>query len=391
MKVKYRIHPGEYAIGENEKFYADQAAKGWFLEKRGGRLSKFRKGDPAQLKYRIELSASSLFLAEADEIAMPEAQVALYEDCGWTLVTHRGLVHVFSAPEESDAPEFYSEPEQQAQTLKALRRSYRVSWLIVVAAMAFIAMMTLSMHSGEDIAGELWAEFVMKLIQTTALAPFYFFWLGWGIYQLIYGGVRTRLLYCRLKRGEPLDHSPKTKHWGHRLATGFFAAGMALSVLLTLVQLAGTKTREMPFVSDGPYLVLADLGVEGERTAGFHDDGSTVETSRSLIASMWNTGEYVSNNPDGFGNWAHMDQKVYCLPTPELAMAAAPSVMRAGSIFGYSFEQIEVEGLDGAWYNDLECIAVRDRWVWYVVLIDSGDRVGPETVFNALAALAETL
>lgn len=40
-RIKYWIHPGDYAIGENEAFYAAQAAKGWHLEKRGAYLSRF--------------------------------------------------------------------------------------------------------------------------------------------------------------------------------------------------------------------------------------------------------------------------------------------------------------------------------------------------------------
>ena len=41
MRRKYAIHPMDYAIGENEKFYSDMAARGWFLRKRGVRFSRF--------------------------------------------------------------------------------------------------------------------------------------------------------------------------------------------------------------------------------------------------------------------------------------------------------------------------------------------------------------
>ena len=71
---RYRFHPGDYAVGENEAFYAVQAAKGWRLEKRGAHLSRFRKEAPQALTYRIEYSAPA-FLEEQD---LPAAQVELY-------------------------------------------------------------------------------------------------------------------------------------------------------------------------------------------------------------------------------------------------------------------------------------------------------------------------
>ena len=57
MKRKYTFHPEEYAVGENEKYYADMARRGWILEKRGSVLSRFRRDEPQKLKYRIELSS----------------------------------------------------------------------------------------------------------------------------------------------------------------------------------------------------------------------------------------------------------------------------------------------------------------------------------------------
>ena len=46
MKRRYALHPMEFAIGETEQFYSEMAAKGWFLEKRGGWFSRFRcRGD----------------------------------------------------------------------------------------------------------------------------------------------------------------------------------------------------------------------------------------------------------------------------------------------------------------------------------------------------------
>ena len=76
MNRRYRLHFDNYAIGENEKLYSDMATQGWFLEKRGAYLSRFRRGESAEMRYRIEVSAPG-FLEETD---LPEEQVAVYEN-----------------------------------------------------------------------------------------------------------------------------------------------------------------------------------------------------------------------------------------------------------------------------------------------------------------------
>ena len=118
MKRKFTFHPKDYAIGQIEKYYSDMAAKGWHLEYRNIFTSSFLQGEPKDMKYRVEVASPKAF----DSTRLPEEQVAVYEDCGWEYVDCSGFIHVFRAPEGSDAPEFYLEPEQQAATLKGLRK-----------------------------------------------------------------------------------------------------------------------------------------------------------------------------------------------------------------------------------------------------------------------------
>ena len=137
-RVKYKLHPSEYDLGENEKFYSDMEAKGWRLVKRGNNLSKFIPVEPSRTKYRIEVT-SPAFLEETE---LPEGQLAVFEDCGWEHVAGRGFLHIFRAPEGSDAPEFYADPRQQAETLKGIRRylwcSAALLLLLVAAVVLFI-------------------------------------------------------------------------------------------------------------------------------------------------------------------------------------------------------------------------------------------------------------
>ena len=96
MKIRYGIHPKEFAIGETEKYYSDMAAKGWQLVKRGVTFSKFEKTEPKQMRYRVEV-ASARFL---EERTIPDEQIAVYEECGWEYVTGYNYIHVFSLRRE---------------------------------------------------------------------------------------------------------------------------------------------------------------------------------------------------------------------------------------------------------------------------------------------------
>ena len=76
MKIRYGIHPKEFAIGETEKYYSDMAAKGWQLVKRGVTFSKFEKTEPKKMRYRVEVVAPKMLDGNGD---LPAEQVAVYE------------------------------------------------------------------------------------------------------------------------------------------------------------------------------------------------------------------------------------------------------------------------------------------------------------------------
>ena len=120
MNWRHGIHPNNYAIGETEKYYSDMSEKGWELVKCGITLSRFQKTEPKKMRYRVEV----VNLKSLEDGHLPEEQIAVYEDCGWEYVISRGYLHIFRAPEGNDAPEFYLEPEQQAATLKGLRKQW---------------------------------------------------------------------------------------------------------------------------------------------------------------------------------------------------------------------------------------------------------------------------
>lgn len=388
MKRRYAFQPEEYEIGEIERTYADMARRGWILEKRGGYLSRYRREEPQQLKYRVELSSPS-FLDDGG--GLPDEQIALYEECGWKYVTSAGRVNIFCAPENSDAPEFYTDPRQQAATLKSLRRSYLRGWIAVALIFGFSFLMGLAMANGTvEALDDVWAEVRMAWVRATAVLLIWLTLLAHGCYQMLRGTVCTQLLYRRLKSGKPIDHSPR-RPVAHRAITWAFNGLLVVFVLLSVVQLCGTHKYEMPQKADGPYLLLRDVGWDGERTMNYLEKPSTVETSRSLAAEQWNTYECVS---DGTGNDVWMYQDIYRMDSHEQAMALVPVLMR-DALFARGpdgFRTAEVPGLDAAWRAGLEQIGVSGDMVWFITYSDPG-LYGPEQELQAdpLAALARML
>ena len=384
MKWRYRRHYDDYAIGENEKLYSDMAAWGWFLEKRGAYLSRFRQGEPADMRYRIEVSAPG-FLEETD---LPEEQVAVYEDCGWKYVTSRGMIHVFSSPAGSDAPEFYADPAQQAATLRALRRGYIWAWVPVTVMLLFNFFMAAAMSGGTGKLLSKWgAECRLGWVAATALFLFAGALLVWALYMFFHAAWRMGRLYRRMKKGIPLDHSPKGRMLPHRIVSGVLLGFVAVFGLLTFWQWVSKDTRDLPEVADGPYVLLSDLGIEGERSALFYDDRtSKITVERSLLATHYDVFEVVG---EGGTNWMYQD--VYRL-SPRVDREMFVRSLMENSTFARSVEsyhEVAVEGLEGAWASGgLECIAVKGDLAAYVTVLGSGQET-EETLELALQALAE--
>ena len=374
MNSTWRFHYGDYAIGENEQLYERMAGKGWELASRGAYLSRFRRAEPRAQRYRIELSSPAM-LEDQD---LPEEQVALYEDCGWKLVTSRGLVHVFTAPEDCDRPELYSDPRQQAGTLKALRRSYWLCWIIAAAMVGLQLLFAWALaKEPSQLLPEIASSLFLALIRTTFAALSYACFVLLAVFQAIYGGVRTALLHRRLRAGKPLDHCPK-RRIVHDAVFAVLLIGCIACGAGALVQLCTIQRCEMPLQADGPYLVLGeDLGIEGERGVLFWQDGeeSEVEVSGTPLARMWCAHEDVDST------WLYQD--VYRLRSEALAPALVQALMYDSTFAGgpQDYEPLSVEGLDAAWACGLDGIAVKGKLVCYMTYSEGCS----EQFFAALA------
>jgi len=356
MNRKYGIHPKDYAIGETEKYYFDMAAKGWELVNRGITFSRFQKAEPKKMRYRVEV----VNLKSLEDGHLPEEQVAVYEDCGWEYVVSRGFLHIFRAPEGSDAPEFYLEPEQQAATLKGLRKQYCSSLMapfIILAFHAFMAALVGGLFNGR------WAAQLYRgLVEETAWVAGFCLFLLWAVFSDLWGFIYISRLYRRMKKGIPLDHAPRSR----KLIT--IPRIISLLLLLCILGCVGydylnDKRYVMPEATDDPYILLSDLGIEGTRTTNFvNGEESTVKFNHSLLAEHWDAQEFLDIDNDGKGNEEWLYQDVYILKNENIVDHFV-EVLMIDSIFAQSTEDyilVEIPGLDQAWVTErLECIAVK--------------------------------
>lgn len=380
-RVRYRFHPGEYELGENEKFYGDMEAKGWRLVKRGSNLSRFEPVEPQKTRYRVEVS-SPAFL---EEEGLSEGQLAVFEDCGWEYVTSRGFLHIFRAPEGSGAPEFYAEPIQQAQTLKKIRRDMWIGVAVSVAALAFAA--CFPFFTGRT-PGQFFGEMFKRFVQIPTLYAMYGSWLLWAVCQLAWGAWKLNRTYFRLKKGKPLDHAPKGRRGLHRLAHPGLLCLTGLFLLLTIGQLIATRSGDLPETPNGPYIMLRDIGWEGER-GNFMGITSGVTRTSSPLADYWDITEVI-NPPSGDQVW--MRQYVYRLRFPGMADTLARAMMEK-PILAHgpeAFRPTEAEGLDGSWAAHYELVAVKGGFVAYVEFLGWGqDGMDAQAICAALRSAWE--
>lgn len=373
MKRRYRLHPGQYELGENEKFYGDMEARGWRLKKRGAYFSRFEPAEPGEARYRIEVFHPGAWSADA----MPEEQLAVFADCGWEHVCTSLPLYIFRAPAGSGAPEFYADPAQQAETLKRMKRDAVWGWVPAAAVWTLWLLLYLALNG----AGRFAAEFRLRLVELTPL----FLLAGALLLQACYSRVRSAWIitrtYRRMKRGMPLDHSPGKSRRVHQAVNGALWALVLLSGALLALQLASTRSTDLPEETADPYLLLADLGCEGERTAFMNRD-SGVARSPGLLADCWDMREY-HEDPSGMGPALYQD--VYRLRFPAMSDWLAEALLDAATLSRREdFRPLEVPGLDRAWAGRNEVVAVKGAMAAHVTFLPHGD-FDPQAVCQALA------
>lgn len=377
MKHKYKFHPNQYELGENEQFYSNMEAKGWRLVKRGAYLSKFEPVEPSPARYRIEVYQPGAWATEN----MPEEQLAVFEDCGWEHIAVSLPLQIFRAPADSDAPEFYTDPAQQAETLKRMKRDAIWGWIPGILIWGLFLAMNFALSGSSKITG----DFQRRFVEVPPLFFLAFFLLLEALYNRIRCAWLITRTYRRLKKGIPLDHNPRRNRWFHRTISVVLWGLAIVSGVLLAAQLMEVKSYDMPEEPDGPYYLIADLGYEGSRTE-FMGHESGVTHSQTLLADYWDTEEYIYI--DGTHS-IFVLQDIYHLRNADMAYWLAAALMKTATFGkgGENFIPLETSAVDAAWTSrGLELVAVKGPYVAYVCQTGWSDRFDAPAICGALAA-----
>ncbi len=362
--VKYTFHPKRYRLGEMEKYYSDMAAKGFHLVKRGIYFSKFTKGEPRDMKYRVEVVYRPKTF-DADK--MPAEQLAVYEDCGWEFVDNDSFVHIFRASAHSDTEEFYIDPSQQAETLKGMKNNLFLSAMQIPATIFFFILLNIMM--GENISSQLYLARITHTYEMLGLVALIILTMA----DSMTGTIHLSKLYRRMKKGVPLNHSPKRKSF-----IGIPITGFARCLILILFFVSYTKDIPLqPLDADGPYITLQELGLSDKITSN-KDSGYNMTVSP--FCQYWDCRESMGSE------WIFRD--VYLLKNPSSVRKVARSLMNTSTFGrgGDNFTVISADGLDMVYINgDLEIVAVRGNMVCRITTIMDSE----EDVNNLLSAIAK--
>jgi len=189
----------------------------------------------------------------------------------------------------------------------------------------------------------------------------------WAIWDLIEGELRSRALYRRLKKGKPIDRTPKVRHTVFRVISRSFIVLSVCCLLFACVQLAMIRKPEFPEEPGSPYLLLSEVGIEGEPGEGpFDGEKSRIEHHFTPLAKVWDVTEYVETEK----GLVVLYQDVYRMNSEKLAQWFAPYVVENAALADRkNFKEVEVDGLDTAWQAPRECVAVKGEYIWYTTEI----------------------
>lgn len=235
-----------WRIGEHESWFSDMSLQGLHLHKMGTHLVHFKKGEPKQMEYRIEVKRKKLI---SDE------QIDLYEENGWDYVTSYQYFHVFVSPQERHALEIHTDLAEQSFTLEKLYKKAATNVIAnLIGFVLIIGLLAVGFFlSGTPflklVEGHLFHQSILTII------------VLYNIYLHLRAMLSIRALKRGLIEGKAIDHHApwqESLRKNTAIAVVFFVFA-CFYLSLPLIQLMKMDTETLP-TSDSLSLVrLADI------------------------------------------------------------------------------------------------------------------------------------
>ncbi len=277
-KYRHRYPPcPDYDVGCMEAWLEHMAQKGLHLDGASGfflGLATFTEGQPANVKYRLEAIPKSKGFFD-DNSAPDDAAVEMAEEMGWEYVCRLREFDIYRS-DDPLAPELNTDPQLQAQSLKAVEKRMRsqvisvLFWWILYPLLRSFGPVYTAVHVGSLLT--LW---------------------GWGLLvgQLLLALYRVWFL-ARMRKGLLRGETPRRpknlRKTGLRYRIGHslhIVAAVALVLIVLVRGFSGTldrgETRQplTDFPGDAPFPTIMDLTPEEAdyeaQYFGFNDDENT--------------------------------------------------------------------------------------------------------------------
>lgn len=249
-------------LDRNESWFSDMAEQGLFIDHFGFWSSAwFKKGTPRRTRYRMDVLPRKL----------TEDELALYDSCGWHFAAldqetywNPAFFYIFQTDENATVPELHTDPMEQAESLRKLRRwSLWDFWLGVAIPLFWIGLWVWQALYA--------ARRFDFLVNGSVFNIYWVLFSAFAVVDSLRSGRSIRRLYKRLAGGEPLDHHADYLAAHRRYALTAYLRPLLWAVMMAvlLVQLIFSsldQARPLPEgAPDFPAVRLAEVhdGLDG--------------------------------------------------------------------------------------------------------------------------------
>lgn len=296
-KFVKRVIPFESCdIPAIQNWLEDMAEKGLFFKECGVFFAKFEKGEPKDMRYRLDF---------CDVVAcdIPEEKKELYERSGWNAVGDFKNDCVVICTDDPDAPEIYTDCELLAKPLKSIISKYR----IYLAALC-VMLLTALVHCGlPDSVGVI--RFLCNITTPYLAAALVLIVLLAA--EIIFGAARLIKLKAMAKRIKNGADIPNGEKGGFSRAVGKVLIPLAIPITVAwaafvlLPDNAADSDAEITDFSALPFPTCEDLGwkYDEQRSSAYGSDSvdSTIVNKRYFLSQNGDVNfqtEYVDMNSE---------------------------------------------------------------------------------------------
>lgn len=296
-KFVKRVIPFESCdIPAIQNWLEDMAEKGLFFKECGVFFAKFEKGEPKDMRYRLDF---------CDVVAcdIPEEKKELYERSGWNVVGDFKNDCVVICTDDPDAPEIYTDCELLAKPLKSIISKYR----IYLAALC-VMLLTALAHCGLPNA--------VRVIRFLGYIPKPFFAAVLILLALLIGEIifraarliKLKAMARRIKNGADIPNGEKggfSRDVGKVLIPLAIPITVAWAAFVLLPDNAADSDAEITDFSALPFPTCEDLGwkCDEQRSSAYGSDSvdSTIVNKRYFLSQNGDVNfrtEYVDMNSE---------------------------------------------------------------------------------------------